>query len=163
MVLRDGHRMRVFVPRLTPGNSAAKLTWKQLAGWKKKWMRDFAILARPQLPKKPIQFAHVVITRISTGEAPDYDNLNHSAKWPLDVLCPPAKGKFQIPHTIKDDKPGCIGRPQLRWLPARSEKDQGVLIQVIECLEEDLDLGPWPTIDPAGKPEQWEDYLPTLK
>lgn len=140
----------VFVPRLTPGNSASKLTWQKQAGEKRKWLRDYAILARPQLPPEPYEFANVQITRCTVGSPPDYDNLLHSAKWALDALCPPKRGKFQIPSVIADDGPLCIGRPELLWFPVPGLKKQGVRIRVVPLPRlENLDLTPWPTLMPT--------------
>ncbi len=101
---------------------------------KEEWFEKIHYATRRDRPHEPLQFAKVRITRCSSGARPDFDNLQHSAKFLLDGL--------QKAGILAGDGPEFIGVPLVFWEPAKPKK-QMTRIQLVECHPHDLDLRPW--------------------
>ena len=123
------------VPVLPPLNSASDMTWKQKGRHKKVWRSAFRTLGLGSFPKPIFQHARVTITRVSMGQAPDWDNLANAAKYVLDSL---------EDVVILKDKPECIGASRVLWVPAKSMGEQFTHVEVVECDPRDLDMTSWP-------------------
>lgn len=101
-------------------NQLLRMHWAQ-----KKRRRDelaWLIVAAGAKPEGgPMARARVKLTRMTTGKAPDPDNLTASAKLVLDAL--------QQASVIVDDSPECIDL-KVDWQRAASRAEQGVRVEI---------------------------------
>jgi Holliday junction resolvase RusA-like endonuclease len=77
-----------------------------------KWKRLVGYALSGQIPRRPIQKAHVVFTRYSTME-PDFDNLAISFKPCADALV--------ICGVLANDKPSCL-TAEYKWAKGKQHK-----------------------------------------
>ena len=85
------------------------------------------------VPKRPLEFARVVITRCSSAP-PDGDNLYSGLKHILDAL--------QKCGIIRSDNHECIGMVAARWEKS-APKHGCTRVYVRECEEYELDKSAW--------------------
>lgn len=94
--------------------------------WRKRnKLRDYyQLLFRTQTTNRHIGQVRVEITRHSTGQPADHDNLVSSGKIPLDAI--------KLQQIIVDDSPAYIGQPIYSQTKAINHKSQMTIIRIID-------------------------------
>lgn len=129
-----GYSLRISIPGLTMGNSAANASHWVKTKAKEAMRQNVWVAMSNRGPAEPLEHAKIRITRCSSGKPPDGDNLYHGTKMILDAL--------QAQGVIEDDKPACVGMVQVRWRKARPKRGS-MIVEVFGCEAEDLDMRPW--------------------